>query len=68
MESPDIKNLESRIDDLIDVCQRLKNENQSLKSDHGNLNERHLRLVEKTRIARTRVETMINRLKTLERS
>ncbi len=68
MESPDIKNLESRIDDLIDVCQRLKNENLSLKSDHGNLNERHLKLVEKTRIARARVETMITRLKTLERS
>jgi cell division protein ZapB len=53
---------------LIDACQRLRKENQSLKSEHGNLAEKHTRLAEKTRIARERIESMIGRLKALERT
>jgi cell division protein ZapB len=67
-ESTDLKILESRIDELIDMCQRLKNENQALKSSQDNLHEQHTRLMEKTRVARARIETMIDRLKALERS
>jgi cell division protein ZapB len=67
VENEDLKKLEKRIDDLINACQRLRHENASLKSEHGTLNERHAKLMEKTRIARERVESMIGRLKTLER-
>ena len=67
-ESVDLKILESRIDELIETCRRLKNENHSLKSDQNNLSEQHARLMEKTRLARARIETMIDRLKALERS
>ncbi len=68
MESDDLRQLESRIDHLIEACQRLQNENQSLKSEHGNLYAEREKLLEKTRIARERIESMINRLKALERS
>lgn len=68
MESEDLRKLETRIDDLINACQRLRQENHSLKSEHGVLNEKHARLTEKTRIARERIESMIGRLKALERS
>ena len=68
VESTDLKILESRIDELIETCRRLKIENSSLKSDQSNLNEQHARLMEKTRLARARIETMIDRLKALERS
>ncbi|MDO8705271.1 MAG: TIGR02449 family protein [Sulfuricaulis sp.] len=68
VESADLKILESRIDELIETCRRLKLENSSLKSDQNNLNEQHARLMEKTRLARARIETMIDRLKALERS
>lgn len=68
VENEDLKRLESRIDELIEVCQRLKSENQTLKSEHTALSEKHARLIEKTRIARSRIETMIGRLKVLERS
>lgn len=68
MDNQDLKILESRIDDLIETCRRLKNENQALKSGQNTLNEQHTRLVEKTRVARARIETMIDRLKALERS
>ncbi len=68
LESTDLKILESRIDELIETCRRLKSENHSLKSDQDTLNEQHTRLMEKTRHARARIETMIDRLKALERS
>lgn len=67
MESDDLKQLESRIDQLIEACQRLRDENDSLKSEHGNLQVERAKLLEKTRIARERIETMIDRLKALER-
>lgn len=68
MESEDLRRLETRIDELINACQRLRQENQSLKSEHGVLNDRHAKLMEKTRVARERIESMIGRLKALERS
>lgn len=68
VEGEDLKQLETRVDDLIDACRRLRSENQSLKSEHGTLSERHAKLTEKTRVARERIEVMIGRLKALERS
>jgi cell division protein ZapB len=63
----DIKDLEGRIDQLIDVCQYLRQENSSLKSENQGLTGEHTKLVEKTRLARSRIEDMIGRLKALER-
>ncbi len=68
VESEDLKRLEARIDALIEMCQRLKRENQALKAEHSALSEKHARLMEKTRVARARIEAMIGRLKALERS
>jgi len=64
----DLKALEHRIDELIEACQRLKSENQELRMEQDQLNVEHAKLVEKTRIARERIESMIGRLKALERS
>ncbi len=68
MDNEDIKALEYRIDQLIGACQRLRQENQLLRSENDNLNQKHSRLVEKTQVARSRIEVMIGRLKSLERS
>lgn len=67
VEADEIRKLEGRIDQLIEFCQHLKLENHSLKSKHKDLAVEHARLVEKTRLARARIEGMIGRLKTLER-
>lgn len=64
----DLKNLEGRIDALIDACQKLKSEKNSLEQEKGGLSEERTKLMEKTSQARTRIESMIARLKTLERS
>jgi cell division protein ZapB len=68
VDSDDLKQLESRIDQLIEACQRLRNENDSLKTEHGSLQAERAKLLEKTRIARERIESMIDRLKALERA
>ena len=68
MESDDLKKLEYRIDELINACLRLRQENETLKSEQDEMNQKHARLMEKTRVARERIESMIGRLKALERS
>lgn len=67
MDIDNLKKLESRIDDLIDACRQLRTENHAIRSEHGQLADEHARLIEKTQIARTRIEAMIGRLKALER-
>lgn len=67
MDNENLKKLESRIDDLIDTCRQLRKENHSVRSQHGQLSEEHMQLIEKTQVARTRIEAMIGRLKALER-
>ena len=68
MDSDDRKELERRIDKWIEACERLRSENNVLKSEHGNLQAERAKLLEKTRIARERIESMIDRLKALERA
>ncbi|MBR9912236.1 MAG: TIGR02449 family protein [Gammaproteobacteria bacterium] len=65
--------LESKLDQLLAECQRLRRENAALhkqaagfkEKEEGWLQERS-RLIEKNDLARTRVEAMITRLKSLE--
>lgn len=68
MENKQLKQLESRIDDLIDACERLKQENLSLRDDGDSVQSEHDELLEKTQQAKTRIKSMIERLKVLEHS
>ena len=62
----DLNHLEQRIDELIDTVSQLTNENTSLRQQKDKLNTERSHLIEKTELARNRVETMISRLKSLE--
>ncbi|MEN8174691.1 MAG: TIGR02449 family protein [Pseudomonadota bacterium] len=62
----ELKALESRVDDLISACQNLKQENQTLKVRQDTLVAERAALIEKTEMAKSRVEAMITRLKSLE--
>ncbi len=62
----DLSHLEQRIDELIDTVGMLKNENTSLRQQKDKLSIERAQLVEKTELARSRVEAMISRLKSLE--
>ena len=62
----DIKNLEDRVDELISTVERLRSENKTLRESQTNLVSERDKLIQKTEQARTRVETMIQRLKAME--
>jgi len=64
----EIKVLEERIDDLIGVCRRLREENQGLRYSQESLIEERTKLAEKNKMARSRLESIVDRLKTLEKS
>jgi cell division protein ZapB len=58
--------LENKVDLLIARYHTVKHENQSLKTQQDLLQQEKILLLEKTTLARTRVEAMINRLKAME--
>lgn len=66
MEELDLKTLEQRVDELINAVSRLQTENQSLRAQQAELVAERARLIEKTELARSRVEAMIARLKAME--
>lgn len=68
MDSDNLTKLELRIDQLIVAVRKLSQENHMLKSGQRNITEEHAKLVEKTQVARARIESMIGRLKALEHS
>lgn len=61
-----LKNLEESVDALVHICSRLQLENQSLKVKQESLVKDRAKLIEKTSLAKNRVETMISRLKSME--
>jgi len=63
----DLKHLEQRVDDLIRLCGKLKDENDDLRSTREGLLQEHTKLTEKNRMARARLETIIDRLRSLEK-
>ncbi len=62
----DLKTLEFRVDELIQLCLQLKNENQALREQQSLLTAERTHLMEKNELARSRIEAMILRLKSME--
>lgn len=62
----ELKRLEKRVDALVDVCDQLQNENQSLKQRQDTLTAERATLLQKNEQVRARVEAMIGRLKAME--
>jgi cell division protein ZapB len=62
----DLKALEVRVEELIKACEFLKAENKNLKVNQESLVSERAALVEKTELAKNRIEAMIARLKSIE--
>jgi cell division protein ZapB len=62
----DLLKLENQIDALIDTVTQLKQENSNLRQQQESLMSERSQLIEKTELARSRVEAMITRLRSLE--
>jgi cell division protein ZapB len=62
----ELTRLAKRIDELIVILEHLRDENRALRARHESLAGERAVLMQKNEQARTRVEAMIGRLKTLE--
>jgi cell division protein ZapB len=58
--------LEAKVDELIQLCNEMKSENQLLRDHKHNWENERKSLVEKNELARARLEKVLQRLKTLE--
>ena len=61
----EIHRLEKKIDALIAYCRDLESQNSFLESERTKLKKEKASLVEKNRVAKTRIELMIQQLKSL---
>lgn len=68
MPSSGLALLEDKIDALIELCEALAVENRALREKQESLTADRAKLIEKNELAKTRVESMINRLKALEKT
>jgi cell division protein ZapB len=61
-----LRDLENKIEELIGLCNELKRENRTLKSEIAGFREERRELLDKNELARSKVEAMIDRLRTME--
>lgn len=66
MKDNQLKALAQKIDQLIDLCHELNRENQALKAENAGWQQERQDLIDKNELARSKVEAMINRLRTME--
>lgn len=64
--STELRDLEEKLDKLIEKYESTEKENNTLKTKQDELVKEKAKLLEKTTIARMRVEAMITRLKSME--
>jgi len=62
----ELERLEKRLDELVIICNQLKDENRSLKERQDSLIADRATLLQKNEQVRARVEAMIGRLKAME--
>jgi cell division protein ZapB len=66
--SEQIAQLETRVEELMRLCDRLREENRLLLQTQESLNAERAALLDKNETARARIEAMISRLKALEQN
>jgi cell division protein ZapB len=62
----ELERLEKRLDELVIICNQLKDENKSLKERQDSLIADRATLLQKSEQVRARVEAMVGRLKAME--
>ena len=66
MSGDEWNTLVKRVDELIELCGVLTRENRALRAQQQNWTSERAKLIEKNELAKSRVESMITRLKALE--
>jgi len=65
---PIIEILEIRVDELIQKCDQLNIENQSLKENNQELSKTQQSVLKKNNLAKSKAETILERLRSIEDS
>ena len=63
-----IETLEIRVDELIQKCNHLNIENQSLKENNQELSKTQQSVLKKNNLAKSKAETILERLRSIEDS
>lgn len=66
MDEMDLSALEAKVDELIRLCENLATQNKELREERQSLRAERARLMERNDQAKSKIDTMISRLKTLE--
>ena len=64
----ELQRIEKRVEELVSICNQLKEENRSLRQRQELLVSEKAGLLQKNDLVRGRVEAMIERLKSMEHS
>lgn len=67
MNDADLTKLESRIEELIQTCTRLREENRALRHQQATLLAERSGLMERNESAHAKVDAIIQRLRSMER-
>ncbi|NOQ88309.1 MAG: TIGR02449 family protein [Gammaproteobacteria bacterium] len=63
-----ISKLEEQVSELLELCQRLGNDNQDLRAQLQTLTSERSNLIESKEKVRVQVESMISRLRSMEKA
>lgn len=66
MDSPSLKDINKKLDELISAYQRTKDENRKLKAETESWQHERQRLLQQNELARNKIAEMLSRLKLLE--
>lgn len=61
-------NLNEKVDDLIHLCAEMKHENQVLKANENSWNTERKQLIDSNKEAKSKLESILVRLKAMENS
>ena len=68
MTEDSFQSLNSKVDDLIELCAEMKRENQMLKANESNWQSERKQLIERTQEAKSKLESILVRLKAMDQT
>lgn len=68
MTEDSFQSLNSKVDDLIELCAEMKRENQMLKANESNWRSERKQLIERNQEAKSKLESILVRLKAMDQT
>jgi len=68
MTEDSFQSLNSKVDDLINLCAQMKKENQLLKASESSLQAERQQLLERNKEAKSKLESVLVRLKAMDQT